>query len=211
MAAALPHPARTHGVMSEAITRSQVGAMMYLLPSGPLVGAEPCGQLEAALNECQAAGHFQLILDLEQVSQIGGRAMEIMLDTSAHLGAVGGSLRFVNPTDLVRDILIAAGLADPTSLADREFGKLHTIGAQAAEASPLKFGDILLDMNLVTQEQLDAVHALQVRSNKRMGTLLVETGVLSAAGHLAALARHGPCPIHRRSFTLVRPVQSELF
>ena len=31
------------------------------------------------------------------------------------------------------------------------------------------------------------------------------------AAHLAALARHGPCPIHRRSFTLVRPVQSELF
>lgn len=31
------------------------------------------------------------------------------------------------------------------------------------------------------------------------------------AAHLAALARHGPCPIHRRSFTLARPVQTELF
>ena len=30
------------------------------------------------------------------------------------------------------------------------------------------------------------------------------------AGHLAALAEHGPCPIHRRSFAPLRPVQPEL-
>jgi ribonuclease HII len=31
------------------------------------------------------------------------------------------------------------------------------------------------------------------------------------AQHLAALARHGPCPIHRRSFAPLKPVQGELF
>jgi ribonuclease HII len=30
-------------------------------------------------------------------------------------------------------------------------------------------------------------------------------------GHIAALARHGPCPIHRRSFSPVQPAQPELF
>jgi ribonuclease HII len=29
--------------------------------------------------------------------------------------------------------------------------------------------------------------------------------------HIAALARHGPCPIHRRSFSPVQPAQLELF
>ncbi|MBI5386119.1 MAG: ribonuclease HII [Verrucomicrobia bacterium] len=29
--------------------------------------------------------------------------------------------------------------------------------------------------------------------------------------HLAALATHGPCPLHRRSFTWQRPVQKEFF
>jgi ribonuclease HII len=29
--------------------------------------------------------------------------------------------------------------------------------------------------------------------------------------HLAAIAAHGPCPIHRRSFAPLRPVQRELF
>jgi ribonuclease HII len=29
--------------------------------------------------------------------------------------------------------------------------------------------------------------------------------------HLAALAEHGPCPIHRRSFAPLKPVQPELF
>jgi ribonuclease HII len=30
------------------------------------------------------------------------------------------------------------------------------------------------------------------------------------ARHLAALARHGPCPIHRRSFAPLKPAQIEL-
>ncbi len=29
--------------------------------------------------------------------------------------------------------------------------------------------------------------------------------------HLEAIAKHGPCPIHRRSFAPLKPVQSELF
>jgi len=29
--------------------------------------------------------------------------------------------------------------------------------------------------------------------------------------HLAAIAAHGPCPIHRRSFAPLRPTQRELF
>jgi ribonuclease HII len=29
--------------------------------------------------------------------------------------------------------------------------------------------------------------------------------------HLAALAEHGPCPIHRRSFAPIRPMELELF
>lgn len=29
--------------------------------------------------------------------------------------------------------------------------------------------------------------------------------------HLAAIARHGPCPIHRRSFAPLKPVQTQLF
>lgn len=31
------------------------------------------------------------------------------------------------------------------------------------------------------------------------------------AQHLAALSRHGPCPIHRRSFAPLKPAQQELF
>ena len=31
------------------------------------------------------------------------------------------------------------------------------------------------------------------------------------AAHLAALAQHGPCPIHRRSFAPLKPVEGELF
>ena len=168
--------------------------MTYLVPDDSLVSPESCGQLESVLSECIATGQFQLVLDFEQVAQIGGRAMEVMLDASSRLSLIGGSLKFVNPSDLVRDILIANGLADPATFSGREFGRLYDIGSHAIEPSALKFGDILLEMKLITQEQLDEVSALQTRSNKRMGTLLVESGMLTSANRLMALSKQMGIP-----------------
>ncbi|MBK6651197.1 MAG: Flp pilus assembly complex ATPase component TadA [Betaproteobacteria bacterium] len=175
--------------MSDLISRSMVGTMTYLVPNDSLVATQSCNQLELTLSECISTGQFQLVLDLEQVAQIGGRAMEVMLDASSRLSLIGGSLKFVSPTELVRDILIANGLADPVSFIGGEFGRLHDIGSHAIEPSSLKFGDILLGMGLISQAQLDEASALQAKNNKRLGTLLVEMGMLTSSNRLVALSR----------------------
>mgnify|MGYP000920213931 CR=1 FL=1 len=180
--------------MSGSISRSMIGTMTYLVPDDSLVNSESCAQLEAILSDCIATGQFQLVLDFEQVAQLGGRAMEVMLDASSRLSLIGGSLKFVNPSDLVRDILIANGLADSGSFSGREFGRLYDIGSHAIEPSALKFGDILLEMELITQDQLDEISALQTKSSKRMGALLVETGMLTSSDRLMALSRQMGIP-----------------
>jgi type IV pilus assembly protein PilB len=168
--------------------------MIYMVPSHPLVSEGACAELARTIDECISEGRLHLILDLELVSLIGGAAMEIMLDANARLSHLGGSLKFVNPTSLVKDILIATGLGDPASFVGNSFGGLHSIGSHYVQPSTVKLGDILLDMGLVTQKQLDEIMLIQARTHKRMGVILVESGILSEADRLAALARQMGIP-----------------
>jgi ribonuclease HII len=53
------------------------------------------------------------------------------------------------------------------------------------------------------------------RLMRRLGVLYPAYGFetnagYSTAGHLAALARHGPCPFHRRSFSPVRQMRFKI-
>lgn len=196
--------------MSDFIARNQIGTSVYLMPAGPLVAADGCAQFNATIAECLASGQLQLIVDMEQVTQIGSQAMEIMLDTSTRLSLSGGSLRVVNPTSVVRHVLVATGLADNTLLSDRDFGKLHSIGSHQPEPDTLKFGEILLEMGLVTQDKLNDVAGMQERSNKRMGSLLVETGVLTPASRLMALSRQLGIPFIPLNIGLFEPSASDL-
>ncbi len=196
--------------MSEYVPSSQIGTSVYLMPAGPLATAEVCSQFRAAIADCLASGQLHLIVDMEQVSQIGGQALEILLDTSLSVGLSGGSLRIVNPTALVRHVLVATRLADATLLTDRDISKLHNIGSHQSNPETLKFGEILLEMGFVTVETLKEIAVLQERSNKRMGTLLVESGALTPANLLIALSRQMGIPFISLSIGLFEPAASEL-
>jgi type IV pilus assembly protein PilB len=175
--------------MSEAIARSIIGTMTYLAPVGPLTGEGASKALEDAISDCISSNQIHLILDLEQVPLMGGRALEIMLDSNTKLAQSGGALNFVNPSALVKDILIVTGLGGQTSLNAAEFGEMHSIGADFSALPLLKLGEILLQMGVATKKQLDEAAKLQSRSNKRMGKILVENGTISDSEMLTALSR----------------------
>ena len=188
MAATLPHPAGPDVNMAEEVARSVIGTMVHLAPVGALTGEAACDALERAIAECLGGGRHQFILDLEQVSVMGGRALEIMVDANARLTQKDGFLKFINPSPLIRDVLIATGLGDPEALSQSEFGELHAIGAHFVEPSTRKFGEILLEMGVVTQTQLGEIAQLQMRTSKRIGVLLVERGMISERDRLTALS-----------------------
>ncbi len=191
--------------MSETIARSQIGTVVYLMPSTPLVTPQACADLESTLDECVRAGQFQVVIDLEQVSQIGSRALEILLDGSVRVGPGGGSLRFVNASTVVRNVLVATGLADMAALEDRDVGRLHNIGQHHHHPNGLKFGDILIEMGLVTAEKINEVVAQQARSSKQLGSQLVEAGVLTPAQRLEALSHQLGIPYLALSIGLFEP------
>ncbi len=175
--------------MSEAIARSIIGTMTYLAPVGSLSGEDACQALEQAIADCIMSSQVHLILDLEQISLLGGRALEIMLDTNTRLSHSGGSLKYVNPSALLKDILVATGLGDHTTLHAAGFGELHSVGAYASVQPPLRLGEILLEMGVVTEKQLVESAELQARSSKRMGKILVENGTITDNQLLTALSR----------------------
>lgn len=175
--------------MSDAIAQSIIGTMTYLAPVGPITGEAACKALEDAIANCISSNQIHLILDLEQVTILGGHALEIMLDSNTKLTQSGGALNFVNPTTLVKDILIATGLGDQTALNANGFGDLHSIGEDFSALPPMKLGEILLQMGVVTEKEVEEAWNLQSKSNKRMGKILVENGTISDSELLAALSR----------------------
>jgi type IV pilus assembly protein PilB len=175
--------------MAEAVARSIVGTMTYLAPTEPLVGDEACKRLEEAILGCIASNQINLVLDLEQVLMISGNALEIILDAHAKLTHSGGSLKYVNPSALVSDILIVTGLGDQSALNSADFGELHSVGEDFSTLPPMKLGEILLEMGVATEEQLENAANQQSQSNKRLGRILVENGTISDNDLLDALSR----------------------
>ncbi len=181
--------------MSAAVGRSVVGTMVHLAPEGALTADAGCEAVESAISGCIAAKQYRVIIDLDQVTLLGGRALEILVDSSNRFTHHGGFLKFINPSALVKDILIATGLGDPAALNDGGFGDLHSFGGHVVAQSPLKLGEILLRMGVVTTKQLEEVALLQAKTNKRMGAILVDNGTISERDRITALSRQLGIPV----------------
>ena len=175
--------------MSEAIAQSIIGTMTYLAPVGSMTDEAACKVLQDTIANCISSNQVHLILDLEQVTILGSHALEIMLDSNTKLTQSGGALSFVNPSVLVKDILISTGLGDQTALNTSSFGDLHAIGEDFSSLPPMKLGEILLQMGVVTEKQVEEAWSQQSKSNKRMGKILVENGTITDSELLTALSR----------------------
>lgn len=176
-------------ISTESISKSMIGTMTYLAPVGPLVEESQCAALEEAIADSISANEIHLILDLERVSLIGGRILELMLDTNTKLVHNGGYLKYVSPSALVKDILIATGLGDQATLIHSSFGELHSIGEDFSTLPALKLGEILLDMGVATEALVEAAMSMQSKTSKRIGKILVENGSISESELLSALSR----------------------
>ncbi len=186
--------------MAETIPHSIVGTLTYLVPDEPLVGEEVCQKLQDTIDECIAANQINLVLDLEQVTLIGGAALEIIVATNTKLSYSGGALNYVNPSSLVKDVLIVTGLGNPTALNSLEPGELHSIGEDFSAPPSMKLGEILLSMEVATEEQLENAANLQSKTHKRMGSILVENGTITDGDLLKALSRQLNIP-----YVVLRP------
>lgn len=154
--------------MDDSIATSRFGAMTYLSPPGSLIQDAALQALQSALSDCLAARHIQLVLDLSRTQAVGGRALEILLDTSAQVSAFGGKLELVNANDLVKQIIVLTGSAEQLSMAAAD--NPSTAAPQNSTPSALgRLGDILLRRQLLTADRMALAVQAQQESGRRVG------------------------------------------
>jgi len=176
------------------IARSSFSGITYLAPAGSL--AEEPGQfaLAEALETCARSSNVHVVLDLEQVPLINGKGLEIILDANAKLEFLGGSLKFVNSSTLVTDIFIANRIAYADAESDFDQHLVHTVGEPPALLLPKKIGQILIEMGLITEEQMAEAMQLQKTSGQKLGMILLGKKLLTEADLFKVLSRQTGIP-----------------
>ena len=181
--------------MAEGIVQTRVGAMSYLAPGRALTDDAANAELQAAFTSCIAAHNVRLVLDLATVPLVNGRALEVMLEAHARLGALGGGLKLLNPNGLLRDIFRATGFDDSVDVGNPVAGaKAPAEPASPRGAGKKRLGDILIARGLLKAEQLEEAIRLQGPLARKLGRILVDKGFVSEGDLLAALSEQFALP-----------------
>jgi type IV pilus assembly protein PilB len=180
--------------MAETIARSSAGAVTYLAPSGSLAEEPVQAALREAIESCVASSRTTVVLDLHRVSLMDGKAIEIILQANAKLTARGGRLQFAEASPLVRDILFANRIIDGRSAPAHGRHAVHAFGVPPVLEPRKKLGEILVEMKVLTEEQLEKALRSQAASSKRLGEWLAANMQLAEADLLKALSRQTGIP-----------------
>jgi type IV pilus assembly protein PilB len=180
--------------MAEAVARSSLGAVTYLAPTGSLAEEAAQAALSEAIDACIGSNRVHVVLNLDRVSLVNGRAIEIIVEANARLGSRGGKLQFANPSALLKEILIANRIIDAHSAAALGPNAVHSFGARPAPQHPKKLGEIAVELNLLSEAQLAEALRSQSKSKARLGEWLVTSGGISEADLLRALSRQMGIP-----------------
>ncbi len=172
------------------ITVSRIGTLTYIAPPEALVSDEAIAPLSIALQERLALRDINLALDLVNVRLINSRALELLLETQEKLIRLGGFLQVANVNSVVQDILQITGLSETIHIVSTS-GKGDSamfIPPTDRVGASRKLGDILVELEAATPEQIDASMKLQEATGKRMGQILVDKQWVQARDLLKALS-----------------------
>src|SRR5207244_8266225 len=128
--------------------------------------------LSEAINSSIASNRIHLVLNLERVTLVNGRGIEIILEANARLSSRGGKLQFANPSPLLKDIFIANGIIDPGSAAALGPNAVHSFGARLVPQQRRRLSELPVDRHLATQEQLSEALRSQSGTHKRVALCL---------------------------------------
>jgi type IV pilus assembly protein PilB len=181
--------------LADLIPASSVAGVTYLAPSETLAGDEPCRTLAATLASCCENGRVQVVLNLERVQVIDGKSLEAIVDAHVQLTQRGGRLRLANFSPLIRDVLVANGLLDAETAAERRTGVVHEIGEHRPRVHRRKLGEHAVELGLLTPEQLAKALELQKKSGRLFGELLLEQKFLSEADLVRVMSRQTGIPL----------------
>jgi len=99
-------------------SRTGIGVMTYLTPSGLFTDKPGLEVLRETVRSCIEERRLHLVLDLADVPTLNGVMVESLLDIQDELVRLGGSLKLVNANQMVREICMFTGLNNYVTLVE---------------------------------------------------------------------------------------------
>ena len=176
------------------MSKNRTGAMTHLFPRGNLSDDEQLQALETAATECVENQEIQLVIDLVSVSLISSKALEALFNLRQILAKAGGWLKLTNAKPLIRDIFRATAMDQFIEIVDSlEVDKSQPARAVAA-VEPVRLGDLLVSKGLLTEKKVEEAIALQKKTGRRLGQIIVSKGWVDEGVFLSTLGEQLSIP-----------------
>ncbi len=187
------------------VLRTRIGVLTYLAPREPKLTGKALDALHEAVDACIRERDTQLVLDLGAVESVNSAALEALLDIQDNLVRRGGWLKLANLGPLVEEVLYLTGVN--AFVSRMETSKKGD--ADDGHNRNMRLGDVLIDQNLVSAEQVQEAIELQNKLGRKMGEILIEKGWVNERDMLKALSVQLNLPFVRLKNGLFDPEVSE--
>lgn len=179
------------------ILHTRIGVMTYLAPKSTLSTESSLNDLREAVTSCIQDREIHIVINMASVRVLGGDALELLLDSQDQLIRLGGWLKLAQVDKLKMEILELTGLLTSINILDDVNGPYRPSSQAQSGAARKRMGDILIDRELITEDQVNEAIRLQEKLGKRMGQIIIEKGWVSEAEMLSALASQLNMPFVR--------------
>jgi type IV pilus assembly protein PilB len=170
------------------VARSRIGINTYLAPQGSLVDSITLESLQHEVNQSIQSGEIQLILDLIKVPTITSRVLELLVEWRDQLLPSGGSLTVVNANPVIMDVLYITEVDKYINVLSRDLQNDKTAPDHSSYSNK-RLGNLLIQEQLVSSENIDKALQLQAATGKRMGAILIDKGWASETDLLKILGK----------------------
>ena len=165
------------GLTPAEVSKNRVGSMTHLFPRGNLTEPEAHKALEEAVDEAIAEQELQLIIDMVSVALINSKGLETLFDLRQRLVKNGGWLKVTNAKPLIRDIFRITGLDQVIDIVNSFNIDKREVEKPAPKApESIRMGDLLVGKGLISPQKVEEAIALQKKSGKRLGQIIVSKG-----------------------------------
>ncbi len=179
------------------IASTNVGALVRLTPRDSLNSPALVDAFMSSVKASVDARQVKITLDLSAVQLINSQGLEALLDAQDMLLRRGGWLKYSNASVLILEIFDVCGITGYIKSVDVNAESERARAGGAKDQSKQRLGDILLDMSLISDEQIVEATGLQEQTGMRIGHIVVDKGWVSEQDLLVALSHQLSIPVIR--------------
>ncbi len=150
-------------------------------------------ELHAAVQSAVADGERVLAINLSKTSSTNSRLLETLLDCALAVQRIGGTLRLVQVGAMIAKALEITRLAQQLIIVEDQ---AETGARKSLDLTPghRRLGDILVEQQLLSEDQLRQALKLQATVGKKLGEVIIDQGWVTDQDVLRALSEQLSIP-----------------